>query len=231
MKVYKAINVIIFVLLLCIATATAQEPKKIDAGGLRPDNPLYFLDVGIDRALVQLGLKNADSVAEERLQEISEARLLDDAKSAEKALDDLDRIKDQTSESMFQKIEEEEEVIEDEFMISETDALDALNAYPQLAKIIDGIPVVGIETTGLLEKKFYLYFQDGKAIRIQETDGDISMIPNIKLPYSHILKAVEDEEFRTKQLDKLLKFRQIKEDADSLIERLDNEAEAVRRGY
>lgn len=208
-------KIIYFFIVLSIAIATPCYAKE-QTDNVKADSWLYFLDTVFDSTMYKIGLRSADSIATERLDELNEAIILEDVEAAEKAKEELDEIMPNVeNRTILQDVFETEEKIQQNYDIDLIELTIKLNNYPNLAELTKGYKGVGISLIGLKTGYYAVYLEEGRVLSIQEKQYLI--VPNIEIDYTNALKASQDQNYMNNQLDELLKYKRIYEDAQSLM--------------
>lgn len=206
----------LFIIIGIALTIPCYAKENVD--NIKADSWLYFIDTAIDNTMYKFGLKSADNIAEERLDEVKEAILLENTESLTKAKDELDEIMPNVeNKSLITDISKTEEKIEQNYNLNLIDLTIKLNKYHKIEELIKGYDVVSISLIGLKKGYYMVYMANGRILSIQEKN-DITT-KYIEIDYTDVLKASQDQNYMNEKLDQLLKYKRIYEDAQSLIEK------------
>lgn len=218
------LSAMIFVVLL----STTVVAQTTNGGSIGTDSIFYKWEVRFDNFMVNVGLKQASSIAKERLAEIEEAQLLDDVKGMEIAKQALDNLQSKvTDEEILEQIEQTNEDIKQYADFTEQELILAINEYSQIQQLTKDVDNFYVQTTGLEKKIYVISIAMNKVVSIKE----VSTLPTgtvyIKVAYSEILLILKDTKYKEIKLNQLLKLKEI----SSYGSQTQDNSEETTRGY
>lgn len=200
-----ALFIVFFLFFLPLVFARGDESSEktnyIGIGSI-----FYQFDISFDRLLYQIGLKTATTVANERISELQESDNTEDIKGINMAAAQLREIELHIEdENTAKNVETELESLEQEFEISPDETKDIINNDPDLTKMLEmiGDMKVGVQTTGIIEKKYIVTINDGKILSIEEVP-DLGDLPYLTIEYSEIIESLKNEETKNRNMKRVM---------------------------